>query len=84
MGRELIVSINADEYLKRMQPKHEKQVMEKIYKLLEYPFPNGYVHVKGQFKRYRIRSGVYRVIYRVTEEQIYIELVGHRKDIYQD
>ena len=31
---------------------------------------------------YRVRIGDYRLVYRKTESEIYIILIGHRKDIY--
>jgi mRNA interferase RelE/StbE len=43
--------------------------------------------LKGQFSgRYRIRSGHYRVIYRLEREErrIVIEKIGHRSDVYEE
>lgn len=31
---------------------------------------------------YRVRIGNYRIVYRKIPEEIYIILIGHRKDIY--
>jgi mRNA interferase RelE/StbE len=32
---------------------------------------------------FRVRIGIYRIVFRKTKEEIYIILIGHRKDIYQ-
>jgi len=32
---------------------------------------------------YRVRVGDYRIVYRKTADEVYIVLIGHRKDIYQ-
>jgi mRNA interferase RelE/StbE len=32
---------------------------------------------------YRVRVGDYRIVFRKTTEQIYVILIGHRRDIYQ-
>lgn len=33
---------------------------------------------------YRLRTGDYRIIFRVVAAEIWIVRVGHRKDIYED
>lgn len=33
---------------------------------------------------YALRVGDYRVLYMLKEETVYVILVGHRKDVYQD
>lgn len=55
-----------------------------IDKLVENPFPNGCLKLKGREDDYRIRIGDYRVIYQVKNNvlTIHIVKVGHRKDIY--
>lgn len=37
----------------------------------------------GYQNMYRIRVGNYRIVYRRTSEQIYVILIGHRKEIYR-
>jgi mRNA-degrading endonuclease RelE of RelBE toxin-antitoxin system len=33
---------------------------------------------------YRIRTGDYRIRFRVGADQITVDKIGHRKDIYED
>jgi mRNA interferase RelE/StbE len=42
--------------------------------------------LSGHGDRYRLRMGDYRVIYRIDNDQLVIEViqVGHRRDVYQN
>ncbi len=57
---------------------------KKIVSLGNNPFPFGYKKLKGFQDQYRIRSGNYRVIYRVEHYRLIIEVlkIGDRKNIY--
>lgn len=57
------------------------QVMEA---LREDPRPVGSEKLSGQ-ERYRIRKGVYRILYEVTDELLIVTVVkvGHRKHVYK-
>jgi len=39
--------------------------------------------LKGLKNIYRVRVGNYRIVFRRTKEEIFIVLIGHRKEIYQ-
>jgi len=39
--------------------------------------------LKGLKNIYRVRVGDYRIVFRRTKEEIFIVLIGHRKEIYQ-
>ncbi len=60
--------------------------MEAVGKLGDDPRPNGSLKLQGAEHTYRIRVGVYRVIYDVLSEirVIAIQRVGHRKDVYRE
>ena len=47
--------------------------------------PNGCKKLKGVKNSYRIRVGDYRIIYKIVDNLLVIEIVaiGHRKDIYK-
>lgn len=62
----------------------DKPVVKKIEKLIDglsaNPRPPGVKKLKRlEEEVYRVRTGDYRVIYRIVE----IRKVGHRKDIYK-
>ena len=53
--------------------------------LSENPFPSGARKLVGTDNIYRVRTGDYRLVYRVEGEQLIVEVirVGHRKDVYR-
>ena len=61
-----------------------KRIVNKIQTLSDDPRPNGCKKLSGD-EKYRIRIGVYRVLYSIMDENlvIYIVEVGHRKEIYE-
>ena len=61
-----------------------KRIVDKIQTLSADPRPNGCKKLSGD-EKYRIRIGVYRVLYSIMDEKlvIYIVKVGHRKEIYE-
>jgi mRNA interferase RelE/StbE len=74
--------------LKSMEkiPKRELiKINEKIDELSSNPRPEGMKKIQGDENLYRIRSGNYRVIYRIFDKKIEISIVDvdHRKDIYK-
>ncbi len=55
-----------------------------ISDLADNPRPFGYKKLKGE-EAYRIRVGVYRIIYEIDNNRIIVTVVsvGHRKEIYK-
>ncbi len=69
----------------RSIPKVEvARILKRIDALAENPCPPGCEKLVGQ-ERYRIRQGVYRVIYEIVEHQLLITVVkvGHRRSVYR-
>jgi mRNA interferase RelE/StbE len=67
-------------------PKAElKRIDAKILALATSPHPPGSKKLKGVDNLFRIRVGVYRVLYQVQHERLVILVidVGHRRDIYR-
>ena len=67
------------------QKKIRRQIIRRIEDLATDPFPPGASKLAGN-DRYRLRQGVYRIIYTVWKMQLTINIikVGHRKDIYRN
>ena len=40
----------------------------------------------SDYDRYRIRQGVYRILYEIEDDKlvVYVVKVGHRKDVYRE
>ncbi|WP_342089163.1 type II toxin-antitoxin system RelE family toxin [Dyadobacter sp. OTU695] len=51
---------------------------------MENPYQSGCKKLKGYQDRYRIRAGNYRIIYRILDAELAIDIVqtGNRKEVY--
>lgn len=81
----LVISRVAEKQLATF-PKHiANNIVAKIDALATDPYPPGSLKLEGSDKEYRIRSGDYRIIYRVENEKLIIEVIriGHRRDVYK-
>ncbi len=60
------------------------RILERIEALRESPRPSGCEKL-SRLERYRIRQGVYRIIYEITDEHLIVTVVkvGHRKQVYK-
>jgi mRNA interferase RelE/StbE len=61
------------------------KIIELIKSLPENPIPVSAQKMSGFDNIYRIRSGVYRVVYSIDKEVLVIEIIkiGHRQNIYK-
>jgi mRNA interferase RelE/StbE len=69
----------------RSIPKNDVQrILKRIEALAEDPRPPGSEKLSGQ-DRYRVRQGVYRIIYEIRDEALVIIVVkvGHRQSVYK-
>ena len=66
-------------------PKRDvKRIMSSIGSLAKHPRPSQAKKLSGQ-DRYRIRRGVYRIIYSIEDERLIVCVVkvGHRREVYR-
>ncbi|MFA5803744.1 MAG: type II toxin-antitoxin system RelE/ParE family toxin [Melioribacteraceae bacterium] len=78
------VSSAAKEF--RNLPLAVRQHLEPIInKLSLNPRPFGVKKLEAKFEFYRVRSGNYRIIFKIndTDRKVLITRIGHRKDIYK-
>lgn len=69
----------------RAIPKSDvKKILAKIDLLAENPRRDGPIKLSGH-DLYRIRQGLYRIIYEIRENEIVVQVikVGHRSDVYK-
>ncbi len=59
------------------------QIKEKIAFLGENPRPHGCLKLTAE-EGYRLRSGNYRIIYRIDDKKksVYVYRIKHRKEVY--
>ena len=66
------------------QKKERQRIIRRIGQLADNPRPPGSSKLSGH-DRYRIRQGVYRIVYAIDDVEIVVVVVkvGHRKDVYR-
>ena len=70
--------------LSRILPPARNRIERRIDALADEPRPAGVKKVQGTVY-YRLRSGEYRVVYRIKDDVLVVLVVrvGHRKDVYR-
>jgi mRNA interferase RelE/StbE len=81
-----IIEHSARKSLKNLQPKFIKQIVFKIFTLLDNPFPQDCKKLKGYAQGYRLDQGEYRILYTVENDKIRVFKIGKRNDdeVYQN
>jgi len=77
----ILIGKKAEKYLKKI-PKIDQIAIARKIRLLITPSFNE-EKLKGFKNIYRVRVGDYRIVFRRTKEEVFIVLIGHRKEIYQ-
>jgi mRNA interferase RelE/StbE len=70
----------------RVLPKRDvKRILERMQALSTDPRPPGCEKLSGR-ERYRVRQGVYRIIYEIEDDRLVILVVkaGHRSTVYRE
>ena len=69
--------------IKKLSSKDVGKILIKISSLAENPRPKGCVKLSAD-EKYRIRVGVYRILYEIKDKHLVIIVVkvAHRKDVY--
>jgi len=82
---ELEFSRTAERQLRKLPREDQVRVVREILTLAIDPFPRGARKLAGYDDVYRIRIGVYRVLYSVSATALIVVVlkVGHRKDVYR-
>jgi len=65
--------------------KDRQRIVSRIQSLAENPRPKGCEKLSGQHNKYRVREGLYRIIYSIEDKAllVFVMKVGHRKDVYR-
>lgn len=75
----------ARKFIRKQDTRIRQQLIRKLRELENDPRPEGCKRLQGHCDLYRIRSGDYRVIYTIKDNQLLVLVVqiGHRREIYR-
>ena len=61
------------------------RILKRIEALADDPRPMGSEKLSGQ-ERFRVRQGVYRIVYEIQDEELVIVVVkvGHKREVYRE
>jgi mRNA interferase RelE/StbE len=85
MPHRLFILPDAVKALKWIPEPDRSRIVKRIEGLAVDPIPTGAVKLRAELDLHRVRSGDYRIIYRIENDNLLILVVriGHRKDIYR-
>lgn len=81
---ELVFRKSVAKDLRSLSNREVARILERIRRLAVDPRPPGCEKLSGQ-ERYRVRQGVYRVIYEIQDAKLIVLIVkvGRRRDVYR-
>jgi mRNA interferase RelE/StbE len=81
---ELVFRKSVAKDLRRFPNDDVARILERIRALKDDPRPPGCEKLSG-LERYRVRQGVYRIVYEVQDRKLVVLVVkiGHRRDVYR-
>ena len=81
----VIVSKKAEKTLDELPIEYYKSISKHLLSLEQNPRPYGYKKLVGSYNTYRIRVGMYRIIYTIQDDILIVEVIkiDHRKNIYK-
>ena len=79
------VSATAEKQLVVLERGDQLRIANAIRKLADDPRPRGCRKLRDYPDVYRIRVGVFRILYSVEEDRllILVLIIGHRRDVYR-
>jgi mRNA interferase RelE/StbE len=81
---EVIFKRSVAKDLRQIPKKDIAKILKRIEALRAEPRPPGVEKLSGQ-EKYRIRQGVYRILYEIRNNELIVVVVkiGHRRDVYR-
>jgi mRNA interferase RelE/StbE len=79
------VSATAERQIKKLTKRDQHRVINVIKQLGVEPRPRGCRKLRAYDDIYRVRTGVFRILYSVEDDRLLVLVlkVGHRKGIYR-
>jgi len=84
-GYQVEIARRAIKSLTALPRREQQRVRAAIDLLADNPRPPGCVKLAGEDTVYRVRVGVYRIVYDVLDDRLVVQVVriGHRRDVYR-
>jgi mRNA-degrading endonuclease RelE of RelBE toxin-antitoxin system len=81
----VIVTLEAQAQAERLPVAVRARLHRLLARLRQWPNVSGVKRLSGNLAAfYRIRTGDYRVRFRIKGETITVDKIGHRRDFYED
>lgn len=76
---------SAQKEVRKLPAEARARILSAVEQLADTPYPPGVRKLVGTERTFRMRVGVYRIVYTVLEVQLVIEVVRvrHRRDVYR-
>ena len=79
------ITPEAEEQADELPAAIHARVMKLVERLKHWPSISGVKALSGNLAGwYRLRTGDYRVRFRVEEEEVIVDKIGHRSEFYED
>jgi len=82
----VVIKPSAAKEIEAISNKRDRQrIVKRIAALGDAPRPPGVQKLSGR-DRYRVRQGVYRIIYAIEDRELIVVVVkvGHRREVYRE
>lgn len=87
MGKKykVIIKESAQKQIKRIPLTYLPKIKAIILGLETNPRPHGAIKLQGGKHEYRIRAGVYRILYSIQDDMLFVFIfdIDHRKQVYR-
>ncbi len=85
MSYTVIIKLSAQKQIKKIPKPYFGKIQKAILNLANNPRPHGCEKLTGMRHIYRIRIGVYRIVYEIADNILYVYVfdVDHRKQVYR-
>jgi mRNA interferase RelE/StbE len=79
------VAPTAERQIKALPKSIRTQIGRRIDQLAADPRPHGVEKIAGEDNLYRVRSGDYRILYEINDQELLVLVVkiGDRKEVYR-
>jgi mRNA interferase RelE/StbE len=81
----VLLAPSARRSVKKIPPRDRERILLALAILRDNPRPPGAVKLSGEENAWRVRVGVYRILYRIRDDilEVMVVKVGHRREVYR-